>query len=92
MKPDFSPAMLRFFLRARAELRVAESGEPKRRTAIVKAFRAEIRKLAGITNQQMHFAWTGQLSDPDARARLWAVLGHFPADHGIRLTHGGQEP
>ena len=91
-RPDFSPTMLRFFLRARAEFRVADSGAPWRRGETVKAFKAELRKLAGVTNHQMHFAWTGQLNEPAARARLWAVLGHFPADHGITLTHGGQEP
>lgn len=91
MTPDFSPRMLALFLRARAELRVADSGEPWRRTETVKAFRAETRKLAGITNHQMHFAWTGQLLDPLARARLWAVLGHFPSDFGVVLTHGGQQ-
>ncbi|MFC6491157.1 hypothetical protein [Nitratireductor sp. GCM10026969] len=91
MKPDFSPAMLRLFLRARAEFRVVDSGQPWRRTAKVKAFKAEMRKLARVTNHEFHFAWTGQLASPETRARIWAVLGHFPADHGVTLTHGGQD-
>lgn len=89
--PDFSPRMLMLFLRARAEFRVVDSGEPWRRTEIVRAFRAETRKLAGITNMQLHMAWMGQLAAPGPRAALWAVLGHFPAERGILLTHGGQD-
>jgi hypothetical protein len=39
----------------------------------------------------MHSAWMGRLPTPEPRARLWAVLGHFPSDFGVVLTHGGQE-
>lgn len=90
-RPDFSPRMLALFLRARAEARIADSGRPWRRAETLRAFRAEMRSLAGLTGAQMQMAWMGLLADPAARARLWAVLGHFPADHGIRLTHGGQD-
>lgn len=89
--PDFSPRMLMLFLRARAEFRVVESGEPWRRTETVKAARADLRRLAGVTNCEFHMAWMGRLLSPGPRAALWAVLGHFPADRGIRLNHGGQE-
>ncbi|EKF17085.1 hypothetical protein [Nitratireductor pacificus] len=90
-RPDYSPAMLAVFLRARAAFRVVDSGEPWRRTEIVRAFRAETRRLASVTNVEFHMAWMGLLQSPGPRAALWAVLGHFPADRGILLTHGGQE-
>ena len=91
MRPDFSPAMLAVFLRARAHMAVSQSGEPARRTAIVRATKDRIRKQAGVTATEMHFAWMGWLPTPETRARLWAVLGHHPGDHGVTLTHGGQE-
>lgn len=78
MSPDFSPSMLRFFLRAR----VAHEG---------KAVRARLRKAARVTVAEMDMAWMGRLLRPDPRARLWGALGHVPADHGFCLTHGGQE-
>jgi hypothetical protein len=90
MRPDFSPAMLAVFLRARAHLAVSQSGEPARRTAIVRATKDQLRRQAGVTATEMHFAWMGWLPTPETRARLWAVLGHHPGDHGVTLTHGGQ--
>lgn len=90
-RPDFSPAMLRLFLRARAEQAVEDSGRPHCRDRIIRDFKTRLRKTAGVTANQMDLAWMGRLNTPETRARLWAVLGHFPADHGVTLTHGGQE-
>lgn len=90
-RPDFSPKMLSLFLRARAFHAVNETGEPWRKTEIVRAWKAATRKLAGVTNTEFHLAWMGWLQAPETRARLWAVLGHFPSDHGVMLTHEGQE-
>ncbi|WP_265518946.1 hypothetical protein [Nitratireductor luteus] len=90
-RPDFSPTMLRFFLRARAKQAVADSGRPGQSYRIVKDFKTRLRKSAGVTVTQMDLAWMGRLNTPEPRARLWAVLGHFPADHGVTLTHGGQD-
>jgi hypothetical protein len=84
--------MLALFLRARAEFAVILSGEPWRRTETVRTARRELRSLAGVTGVQFQMAWTAQLLSPAPRAALWAILGHFPADHGILLTHGGQQP
>lgn len=92
-RPDFSPRMLAFFLRARAAMAVAESGEPWRRTELVRGFKAAMRKTCGVTATEFHFAWMGRLQNPERRARIWAMLGHFPADYGITLTDdGGQLP
>ncbi|MER2535504.1 MAG: hypothetical protein ABTQ31_10125 [Rhizobiaceae bacterium] len=77
MTPDFSPAMLKFFLRARA----MHEGKPAR---------ARLRKAARVTVAEMDMAWMGRLERPDPRARLWGALGHVPADHGVMLNHGGQ--
>ncbi|WP_274426770.1 hypothetical protein [Chelativorans sp. YIM 93263] len=90
-KPDFSPAMLSVLLRARAEFRVIDSGEPWRRTETVKAFKAETRRRADVTHMEFHMAWMGWLNCPVTRGRLWAVLGHCPTDYGVTLTHGGQD-
>jgi hypothetical protein len=92
MRPDFSPLMLKLFLRARAELRVVETGEPWRRSETLRAFKTETRKLAGITNVEFEMAWMGHLLAAAERTRLWGALGHGPADCGVILTHGGQEP
>lgn len=89
MRPDFSPAMLSFFLRARAVLahadRPARGGVP----ASMKREKASWRKLCRLTHIQVEFAWMGRLHAAGPRARLWAMLGHFPADFGIVLTDDG---
>jgi len=89
--PCFSPAMLRLFLHARC--RHAHAQRPARCGYGVSARREKdrLRKLAGVTNEVMHSAWMGRLPTPEPRVRIWAVLGHFPPDFGISLTHGGQE-
>lgn len=89
MTPDFSPAMLRLFLHGRCRLAHALAGKGGYGPA-AKRERDRLRRLAGITAAEMEFAWAGRLLDAGRRTRLWAVLGHFPADHGILLTHGGQ--
>ena len=77
--PEFSPAMLRLFLQARA----VHEGSAAR-------FSRRIRKAAGVTVAQFESAWTGRLKSPQPRSRLWGALGLVPADHGVMLTPGGQ--
>lgn len=89
--PDFSPAMLRLFLRARADLGMPEGATRRQRAAALRAFKMGIRKQAGVTSGQFDLAWMGRLQTPETRVRLWAVLGHFPGDFGIVLDYGGQE-
>lgn len=88
-RPDFSPAMLAFFLRARAYH--AHACKPARcgMQATVKRLKAEWRRLAKLTNTQIDLAWMGRLNRAEPRTALWAVLGHFPADHGILLSDDG---
>ncbi|RWM02122.1 MAG: hypothetical protein EOR68_08425 [Mesorhizobium sp.] len=88
--PSFSPAMLQLFLYARCVAAHARMPRLKFQTAAERE-KARLRKLARITANQMHSAWMGRLPEPQPRARLWAVLGHFPSDFGVVLTHGGQE-
>lgn len=88
-RPDFSPLMLALFIRARAAHRRGVEGCS--RDTAARRERASLRRLAKVTVTQMEFAWMGRLLDPVARTRLWAVLGHFPADFGIALNHGGQD-
>lgn len=89
--PDFSPAMLRLFLRARAVHALGGVRGPARRAAALKRCKAGLRSRAKITHAEFEFAWMGRLLSPVPRARLWAVLGHHPSDFGIVLTHGSQE-
>lgn len=90
-RPDFSPAMLRLFLRARAVHAVGGARGAARRAAALKRCRDETRRLAKVTAAEFDFAWMGRLCAPAPRARLWAVLGHHPSDFGVVLDHGGQE-
>ncbi|KQZ81892.1 hypothetical protein ASD64_09050 [Mesorhizobium sp. Root157] len=89
-RPDFSPAMLSFFLRARA-VHAHCSRPPRSRLmqATVTREKAGWRKLAKLTNTQIDLAWMGGLNRAAPRAALWAVLGRFPSDHGIVLTDDG---
>ncbi|QPC88683.1 hypothetical protein GA830_12090 [Mesorhizobium sp. NBSH29] len=88
MRPNFSTAMLRLFLRARCRM----AAQPGRRSfqADSRRERDRLRRLAGVTAVQMDLAWMGRLESAEPRVRLWAVLGHHPGDHGVVLTHGGQ--
>lgn len=90
-RPDFSPEMLRFFLRARAEHAVPANATKRQRLDAMRRFKATIRKQAGVTAGQFDLAWMGRLLMADTRVRLWAVLRHFPVDHGVMLNHGGQD-
>lgn len=90
-RPDFSPAMIAFFLRARVAFAHAEKPARCGPGATARRELARLRKLSGLTVNQMEMAWMGRLLAPEKRAALWSVLGHFPGDHGIRLTYGGQE-
>lgn len=91
-RPDYSPAMLRLFLRARAAHAAATARGQGRRAVAAKRYRDDTRRLARVTVAEFDFAWMGRLLRPEPRTRLWAVLGHHPVDHGIVLTHGGQTP
>lgn len=91
-RPDYSPAMLRLFLRARALHAAAQMREPAWHASAAKRFRDETRQRAKVTVAEFDFAWMGRLLRPEPRVRLWAVLGHHPSDFGVVLTHGGQTP
>jgi len=89
-RPDFSPAMLKSFLRIRVDYAVRTS--MRGGFDMVRAEKTGLRKAAGVTNTEFHFAWMGWLNQAAPRVRLWAALGIFPADQGILLTDdGGQE-
>lgn len=86
--PDFSPDMLRGFLFARAIARDGFDGRPHHARADLAA---ELTALSGLPYSAVRAAFAGRLRDAAQRARLWAVLGHHPCDHGIVLDdEGGQ--
>lgn len=81
--PEYSPVMLRLMLEARAVLAADDRGMSR------KAFANEVAKLAGVHFRSVYVAMAGRLRRADQRARLWAVLGHFPSDFGVVLTDDG---
>ncbi len=85
-QPDFSPAMLRGFLYARAIAREGFDGKNACRDLM-----AELMQQSGLPYSAVRAAFAGRLTDAVQRARLWAALGHHPCDHGIVLDdEGGQ--
>jgi hypothetical protein len=85
-RPDFSPEMLRFFLFARAMAREGFDDTPKGRLAARHDVADEIMDQSGLAWSDINAAFMGRLEDPGKRAAIWAVLGHFPVDHGVILT------
>lgn len=91
MTPDFSPRMLRLFLEARIVRAMMLDGlaRAKARTAIFRG----LGKAAGLPARTVEIAHGGHANSATTRVRLWAALGIFPADAGVRLTDdGGQVP
>ena len=86
--PEFSPAMLRLFLRGRVNHAAFGLTGGARFDAIRDAKR-DIRKRADVTNFVLDFAWMGRLNTATDRAKLWGALGIVPGDHGVRLTDDG---
>jgi hypothetical protein len=90
MTPDFSPAMLRLFLRARV-CHMANTAFPGARASQERGAKTELRKAAAVTQFEFDMAWMGRLERPVVRLKLWISLGIDPAVFGIRLNEGGQE-
>lgn len=91
MTPEFSLPMLRLFLHARCRHehyeRPARCGFQVTRKRVL----AEVRKRALVTHHDMDMAWMGRLLSAETRTRIWRALGVDPTEHGVTLTHGGQE-
>lgn len=89
--PEFSPAMLRLFLRARIAhaVHVAGAATPGQRHDAARKAKAAIRRAAKVTNFEFEFAWMGRLANAATRAKLWGALGVVPAEHGVTLTDDG---
>ncbi|WP_412064002.1 hypothetical protein [Rhizobium sp. SYY.PMSO] len=91
MQPDFSPDMLKRFLRLRVDMMVRLSFPSPSRSA-EKAARAELRQRCDVTRQEFWDAWQGSLTKGRVRAKIWAALWVDPAEFRILLTDdGGQE-
>lgn len=98
MTPDFSPTMLKGFLRARVKMTAYLAAYPAPPLSGVdlpkaeSAARGSIRKQAGITAGDFKAAWDGRPVALPVRLKLWSALGVNPAAHGIRLVDAdGQE-
>lgn len=98
MRADFSPTVLKGFLRARVDIAAygAAFPDPPRKGAdFTKARRealAEIRKRAGVTEVQLDLAWHGRALSLEARGKIWLHgLGIDPAAYGVRLIEGGKQ-
>ena len=101
MTPDFSPAMLKRFLRARADIAgfkaifpsELSSARKVRKTfnAALKEERAAISRRSGVSDEQFDLAWQGRLSTADPRRRIWIALNADPEFHGVRLLDKGKQ-
>lgn len=98
MTPDFSPAMLKRFLRARvgieayARIFAAPVGFAPKLEDVEQEEKDQLRKAAGLTEEQIDLAWSGRGLSLSPRERLWKALGVDPAGCGVRLLdHGKQE-
>lgn len=98
MRADFSPIMLKGFLRARVDIAAYNAAypDPPRKGADFTAARREalatIRKRAGVTEVQLDLAWHGRALSLEARQKIWLQgLGIDPAAYGVRLVEGGRQ-
>lgn len=89
--PEYSPRMLKAFLRAGATYRCFSAPLPAGRAATIARFKADIRKSARVTYAEIEFAWMGRLWTAAPRTKLWAALKINPADHGVKLVDGGSQ-
>lgn len=90
MTPDYSPAMLRAFLKARiAHARnIAAPNDVARRNA-ERGEKVRIRMDAKVSDALLAEAIGGRLTNGVLRTRIWGALGIVPTDLGIRLTDDG---
>jgi len=87
LRPEFSPFMLKLFIRAHC-LHVVNAGL----SSDINAAKTALRKAAGVTAATLSKAWAGRLNSAAARVKLWGAMGLRPADYGLALTDdGGQE-
>lgn len=85
-KPEYSPATLRLFLRARAVVLGGRPSDAKIRLSKM------LRRKCHATACEFDLAWMGRLFTAGPRTELWRALGHRPEEHGLRLIDdGGQE-
>lgn len=74
--PEYSPRMLRLFLRARIVFRAVMDGVPREQAR--KLVSADIRRAARITHVQFDIAMRGHAVNPRTRAAIWGALGIVP--------------
>lgn len=91
-EPDFSPEMLKGFLRARVKVRFYEKAYPNHPLArkadqakLERAIKGLLRKETGISATEFENAWQGRRVSADTRVRLWHALGVSPSRHGVEL-------
>jgi len=96
--PDFSPSMLKGFLRARIKIEfymAAYPGEPLKASPDISkqeaGLRGEMRKRSGLDAKTFNRAWNGLDIDCEARVKLWRALGVSPSAHGVRLVGTDQQ-
>ena len=91
MNPDFSPAMLKAFLRIRVAHEATVSF-PSPRLSAEKAAMTALRKQSGLSRDDFALAFDGKLKAGATRTKIWAALWIHPAAVGLRLLdNGGQE-
>ena len=88
MNPDFSPSMLKVFLRIRVAHEATVSF-PSPRMSAEKAAMTALRKQSSLSRDEFALAWDGKLKAGAVRTKIWAALWVDPAALGLRLVDGG---
>lgn len=87
--PQYSPQMLKFFLRAGAAYHCFSAPLRAGQAVTIKRYKSDMQRAARITSGEFELAWSGRLCTAAPRYQLWAALKINPADHGVRLVDGG---
>lgn len=90
LRRDLSPTMLKSFLHIRAQYLAMAGGYAAPSASGVRAAKEQLRQLASVSKEEFRLAWTGQLTAPKPRCKLWTALGIPPSSLDLQLTDGGQ--
>ena len=89
---DFSPGMLKGFLRVRVKMGFYEKAYPNQPGGkkadpdkLERAVKGLFRKQTGVSAEEFENAWEGRKITVQTRVALWRALGVSPSRHGVEL-------
>lgn len=89
--PEYSPRMLKAFLRLGGDYRWFSYPKRAGREATVERYKLDIRKTSRVSQSDFDLAWDGRLKAAEPRAKIWSALKIVPADYGVRLLDNGSQ-